>query len=175
MVFGAAGAQGKVVMACGGEELPGVRVWISKIRKLRSRLNSSYQSVSYQAGDLYLMFAAQFDGWQLSHLVHGYTGIENDPAYSTQELGYVEAFGATTLANLSALRQPHGSMVYSTACYNHHISEKASFFSVRTSSGLSESDAVNLFLNGTGTSRERLVDRCQGYECGAGCGVTMLV
>lgn len=123
----------------------------------------------------YLMFAAQFDGWQLSHLVHGYTGIEMDPAYSKQELSYVEAFAAVTLANLSALQRGHGSMVYSTACYNHHISEKASFFSVRTTSGLSESDAVNLFLNGTGSSREALVDRCQGYECGAGCGVAVLV
>jgi len=123
----------------------------------------------------YLMFAAQFDGWQLSHLVHGYTGIEKDPAYSEQELSYVEAFGAVTLANLSALSTPRGSMIYSTACYNHHISEQATFFSVRTSSGLSESDAVNLFLNSTGTSEKRLVDRCQGYACGAGCAVKVLV
>lgn len=37
------------------------------------------------------MVAAQYDSWQLSHLVHGYDGLENRPTYTAAEKQYAEA------------------------------------------------------------------------------------
>lgn len=37
------------------------------------------------------MVAAQYDSWQLSHLVHGYDGLEEHPRYTGAERKYAEA------------------------------------------------------------------------------------
>lgn len=40
------------------------------------------------------MAAAQYDSWQLSHLVHGYDGLENRPTYTAAEKQYAEAWNS---------------------------------------------------------------------------------
>jgi hypothetical protein len=121
----------------------------------------------------YLMAAAQFDGWQLSHLVHDCSGIEKDPVYTSEQAKYVEDFGAKTRALAQTL--PSGktpwAIVYSTACYNHHISEHTSFWTVATSRGTSESDAMKLLLQRKGG---QLIDSCSGFNCGSGCGALLI-
>lgn len=115
----------------------------------------------------YILLSAQYDGWQLSHLVHAYEGIEKEPTYSDAEFSYVDKFGAQTLVDLKRLKFPRGSLVYSTACYNHHITEKPSFFTVKTTGGVSQNMALGLFLNGT--VAYDLIDDCRGFKCGGGC------
>lgn len=115
-----------------------------------------------------LMIAAQFDAWQLSHLVHGYSGIEKNPTFTADELKYIEKFGQMTLEQTVLLRNftPRAGSVYSTACFDHHITEKPGFWTATTSAGLSESDAVSRIRFGSGFN----VDSCAGYNCGKGCG-----
>lgn len=115
-----------------------------------------------------LMMASQFDAWQLSHLVHGYGGIETSPTFTASELMYIQEFGRKTYEQIVLLRNftPDAGMLYSTACYNHHISEKSGFWITTTSAGFSEADAVTQILFGHGY----YVDDCSGYNCGKGCG-----
>lgn len=119
----------------------------------------------------YMMAAARFDGWQLSHLVHGYEGIEKTPAFTNEELSYVEGFGNQTNAFAHTLpgAMQHKVLIYSSSCYNHHISEKASFWSVTASTGESENDALQMFLEGRAGS---IIDTCDTYNCGSGCSGT---
>jgi len=120
----------------------------------------------------YLMTAAQFDGWQLSHLVENYQGIDSSPSFDDEQRTYVEVFGAKTTAlaqTLPSAITPR-AIVYSTACYNHHISEKSNFWTVTTSHGVSQNDALLMLLSEDGQhSRTQLIDECEGYECGSGC------
>lgn len=44
------------------------------------------------------MAAAQYDSWQLSHLVHGYDGLENRPTYTAAEKQYAEAWNSGSCA-----------------------------------------------------------------------------
>lgn len=115
-----------------------------------------------------LMMAAQFDSWQLSHLVHGFSGIEKHPTFTADELKYVEKFGQMTHEQILLLHNftPQAGSVYSTACFNHHITENPGFWTTTTSAGLSESDVVRQIRVGIGYS----VDSCAGYNCGKGCG-----
>ena len=47
----------------------------------------------------HLMVAAQYDSWQLSHLVHGYDGLEEKPkAYTAAEQRYAEVGRAGRMA-----------------------------------------------------------------------------
>ena len=145
----------------------------------------------------YLLVAGRYDGWQLSHDVHGYDGIEASPTYAAgSEAGYVDGFGRATTALLSTLPAAPavraGSSIYSTACYSHHVSEKELFWTMTTTDGVSEADALRTFLaehRGEDDARTRRglkgkkvgtrragaatshswVDRCDGYECGKGC------
>jgi len=115
----------------------------------------------------YLLVAAQFDSWQLSHLIHGYSGIEDNPNLTHAEVQYAEKFGALTQKEAGRLQpfMPRGSFVYSAACYSHHISEKESFFTATTERGLSEFDAVRTIWAEEGSS----IDTCTTYDCGSGC------
>jgi len=116
----------------------------------------------------YLLAAAQFDGWQLSHLVHDYSGIEKDPVFTSQQAAYVDRFGAKTHAFAQTLpsRRTPWAVVYSTACYNHHISEKTGFWDISSSKGISENNAMTLLLQG---KDEQIIDDCGSYNCGSGC------
>lgn len=116
----------------------------------------------------YLLIASQFDSWQLSHLVHGYSGIQDQPAFTPTEVAYTEKFAAQTRSGLDELAKavPSGSYVYSAACYNHHISEKGIFFTSATSSGFTESEALAAIWRGHGDA----IDRCDGFNCSIGCG-----
>jgi len=108
--------------------------------------------------------------------VHDYEGIEKNPSFSPGESKYVRAFGNKTqalLEGLSAQVSPR-SIVYSTACYNHHITEQPGFYTVRTNSGVSEADALGMFLGVTALSSQ-LVDHCRGFNCGKGCGDSTLM
>lgn len=116
----------------------------------------------------YLLIQSSNDGWQLSHLVHAYSGIEKVPNYTASETAYAEHFGAQTVQDLKQLRVPRGSIKYSQACYNHHITEKALFFSVTTSSGVSQNEALTMFLSGA-DSQKTTIDECTEFDCGAGC------
>jgi len=121
----------------------------------------------------YLLAAAQFDGWQLSHEVHDYAGIEADPVYTSQQLAYVDRFGGQTHAFAQTLpsRRTPWAIVYSTACYNHHISEKTGFWAVATGKGMSENGAMALLVQGTGG---QFIDDCGSYNCGSGCSQSSL-
>merc|ERR1712113_983922 len=113
-----------------------------------------------------LMMAAQFDAWQLSHLVHGYLGIEKNPTFTDGELAYIKTFGERTLLQIRSLgRQSRVTTIHSTGCYNHHISEKSGFWNVTTSKGVSEAYA----LRRTFGKSSMFVDQCDGYNCGKGC------
>jgi len=114
-----------------------------------------------------LMMAAQFDAWQLSHLVHGYLGIEKDPEFTKDELAYIKVFGERTLEQIRSLhRESHVATIHSTGCYNHHISEKSGFWNVTTSNGVSEARALTRCrVEGDAM----YVDQCSGYNCGKGC------
>jgi hypothetical protein len=120
----------------------------------------------------YLMVAAHFDGWQLSHLVENYAGIDKSPSYTDEQKTYVEGFGSKTTAlaqTLPSAATPWG-IVYSTACYNHHISEKSNFWTVTTSSGRSQNDALRLLIDPDSESGAvQIIDDCVSYECGLGC------
>lgn len=120
----------------------------------------------------YLLVAAQFDGWQLSHLVENYQGIDSSPSFTDEQITYVEVFGSKTTAlarTLPSATTPW-AIVYFTACYNHHISEKSNFWTVTTSDGLSQNDAVHLLLrDGHRHSRIQFIDECASYDCGSGC------
>jgi hypothetical protein len=120
----------------------------------------------------YLMVAAQFDGWQLSHLVEAYDGIDKSPSFTDDQTTYVDAFGLKTAVlsqTLPSATTPW-AVVYSTACYNHHISEKSNFWTVTTSDGMSQNNALHLLLHDDHRhSRIQLIDDCEGYECGSGC------
>lgn len=124
----------------------------------------------------YLMVAAQFDGWQLSHLAENYEGIDSNPSFTSEQITYVEAFGSKTTAlaqTLPSARTPW-AIVYSAACYNHHLSEKSGFWSVTTSDGISQKDAVHFLLRDDHRrSGMHLIDHCGGYECGSGCHPTV--
>jgi len=115
-----------------------------------------------------LMMTSRFDSWQISHLVHGYSGIETQPMFTASELTYIQEFGRKTHEHIVHLRSsvPQAGMLYSPACYNHHISEKSGFWSTTTSAGTSEADAVTQILFGHGY----YVDDCSGFDCGMGCG-----
>merc|ERR1712070_601677 len=120
----------------------------------------------------YLMVAAHFDGWQLSHLVEDYQGIDSSPSFTDEQRTYVEVFGSKTTAlaqTLPSAVTPR-AIVYSTACYNHHISEKSNFWTVTTSDGLSQNDAVHMLLHDDHRhSRIQLIDECESFDCGSGC------
>lgn len=87
----------------------------------------------------------------------------------------MEAFANRTreIAEKLSRKAVRDSIVYSTACYNHHISEKAGFFDVRTSSGVSEGRATAMLLR-RALVKEPLVDECEGFACGTGCGAGRL-
>ena len=80
----------------------------------------------------------QYDGWQLSHDVHAYAGIEASPVYTDEELVYVNTFGARTQAMAKTLpsQLSTSASIYSPACYNHHISEQPNFWLTATRCGL---------------------------------------
>jgi len=116
----------------------------------------------------YLLLVQEYDSWQLSHLVHDFDGIETVANFNVEELLYVGKFGAQTLVDLKNLRRPTGSMVHATACFNHHITEKTTFYTVKTTDGISQNMALSRFLNG-GTRCKDSIDDCAGFECGGGC------
>ena len=113
------------------------------------------------------MIASQFDSWQLSHLVHGYSGIQDQPVFTKSEIEYTERFATQTRSALKDLQMsmPNGSYVYSAACYNHHISEKRGFYTCATSSGLTESDVLARIWTASGAA----IDECSGFNCSTGC------
>jgi hypothetical protein len=123
----------------------------------------------------YLMVAAQFDGWQLSHLVKGYDGIAKEPEFSPEETMYVETFGAQTKALSKTLPSAMGTgLIYSAACYNHHISEKSDFWEVTTSNGQSQKDALEKLMREGKHAQGWMIDECVGYGCGSGCSPSAL-
>ena len=141
--------------------------------------------------------------------MHNYDGIEASANFTADEAPYVDAFGAATQALIATLPSavtraaarnkaaPGGegggvSGVYSTACYNHHISEKTSYFTTTSEGGVTEADAVLAFLDANGVAVGaagaraaaaratadptraagaplRWIDSCVGVDCGAGC------
>lgn len=112
----------------------------------------------------HLMVAAQYDSWQLSHLVHGYDGLEEKPKpYTAAEQRYAEEFAAKTRLELTRLKtlQLPGSSLYSSACYEHHISEKRSFWSKKVN-GLSQAKALTQLDTAPGVT----IAGCTSYNCG---------
>uniref|UniRef100_A0A7S2SGH9 Uncharacterized protein n=1 Tax=Rhizochromulina marina TaxID=1034831 RepID=A0A7S2SGH9_9STRA len=119
----------------------------------------------------YLMVAAQYDGWQLSHDVHDYQGIEADPVYTEDELDYVNSFGAATQALVQTLPsavETGSALVFSPACYSHHVSETPNFWNASTSDGTSQAGAMATLLS-LPEAAQYWVDDCVGYACGSGC------
>eukprot|EP00658_Telonema_sp_P-2_P048181 TRINITY_DN36663_c0_g2_i1.p1 TRINITY_DN36663_c0_g2~~TRINITY_DN36663_c0_g2_i1.p1 ORF type:complete len:391 (+),score=66.92 TRINITY_DN36663_c0_g2_i1:201-1373(+) len=114
----------------------------------------------------YLMTASQYDSWQLRFDVCddllGCT-IRSDA------MAYTDSYGMLVQQYLMGFPPvPDGkSAVYSQACYNHHMSESKLFTSTSNSHGMTENDALRVWVNDP--QGYNWVDQCQGYECGAGC------
>ena len=111
----------------------------------------------------YLIAAARFDSWQVSHDCLGYDGIAPSPRLDADETTYVEALGNETHDLLATL--PGG--VFSVACYSHHVSEGAKFYSETTLANNSLADALARLLGGD--AGFLWADACGGFGCGA-CG-----
>jgi len=111
----------------------------------------------------YLLVADQFDGWQLSHDIHGFDGIEAEPEYTKEEVEAVEEFGKKQNALLGTL----GGRVWASACYAHHVSEDDDgFLELKNSEGLSQKDAlVDMLGGGEGGRRGEWVDEVGAFEC----------
>lgn len=121
-----------------------------------------------------MLLAGQDDGWQLSHNVHNYAGIETSPVYTPSEMVYVNSFGAATqklLGTLPSHANSHAFAIHAPACYIHHWSEKSLLWELN-STGVSAATALGEFLRAAksgGGNSLRWVDQCQGYACGDGC------
>ena len=73
---------------------------------------------------------------------------------------YAEAFGAFSRAvmdGLHAADQADSSALLSAACYQHHVSESASFWEL-SADGASQSDAMVAFLARNGVGEAPAVD-----------------
>jgi hypothetical protein len=124
----------------------------------------------------YLMTVDQYDGWQLSHDVHDYDGIESDPMFhdGDGEMEYVELFGADThrlLDQLPSGANHNKSVVWGTACYSHHISESGLFYRVENERGLSQDDALKSIMEqggGRDVKKGEWLDDVNGFECCCG-------
>ena len=109
----------------------------------------------------HLLMTDQFDGWQLSHDIHGYDGIEAAPVYTDSELDSVIKIGKETHALLKTLPN-----AWSTSCYAHHISEGDGFFKVRNNLGLSQEDALALLIDGDRVGGEGWIDEVpETFSC----------
>ena len=118
----------------------------------------------------YLVVGDQFDGWQLSHNVHDYDGIESSPVFSKDEVAAVSSFGAQQHALLGLLpskANDEASVVFATSCYSHHISEGVAYFEVKNKLGVSQADAVRMvLLEGSKGGTESWVDELPNeFEC----------
>ncbi|GMI02777.1 hypothetical protein TrVE_jg10611 [Triparma verrucosa] len=114
----------------------------------------------------HVLVADQFDGWQLSHNIHDYDGIESDPSYSDEEMVSVDEFARKQHALMSTLRE---GTVFATACYSHHISEGDGFFNVKNNQGMSQSDVLKLLMEGKGIAKGAGLDEIpEEFECCCG-------
>ena len=131
----------------------------------------------------YLVLTAQFDGYQLPYL----TGVGSTSQYNASVTAYAVEFGNLTVTEFTALSQsnavtgpPRARVVngfYSWACYNHDVSDSATFYdgSCKTNDNITMNDALRVFLNTTGASKDAQsavtsIDHCSGYACGTYCG-----
>jgi len=115
----------------------------------------------------YFMAASQYDSWQLRFDV---CDDQLGCNISDAAMPYTDDYGVLLQQFMLAtppLRYRKQSAVYSQACYNHHMSESDKFSSVTTSDGLSENDALKVYLKQP--EGYQWVDECQGYNCGGGC------
>jgi len=77
---------------------------------------------------------------------------------------FADLFGAKIQDVLNSFNGTNGATLFSLPCYNHAISEGGSWFSLKTTAGLSEDDALQLFLNDTTTFTD-LTDSCtNGFD-----------
>jgi O-palmitoleoyl-L-serine hydrolase len=122
----------------------------------------------------HLIVSAQFDSWQLSHLVRGMDGIEHvrpPLVYSASEAAYALDYAAQTVANLTMLQTNRSSRmaIMSRACYEHHTSEHASFWADTTEHAqVTQSMALQAVLDGV--AGNQWIDDCIGFNCSGMCG-----
>jgi hypothetical protein len=143
----------------------------------------------------FLMNAAQDDRFQLPWNIGGNGTLGFTPArWGAPQRAYADAFGGamrTVIAGLpTAAQAAAGSLVFSTACFRHCVTETAAFWNVGispesleqalpagacASAGLSAGmpvslrDAVKLWLwpgAGSGAAPTRIVQQCSGFRCG---------
>ncbi len=135
----------------------------------------------------YLMVASQFDSYQLSN------SMQTNPPYKTQaETDYALSFGSSTKTNVVGLANTVDTTTkrayLSWACYNHAVSESDGFYSIKTSAGVSQNNALQQYLaldpyitvgetgNEAGTTQRAStssnllwLDDCNGFNCGTHC------
>ncbi|KAJ8609818.1 hypothetical protein CTAYLR_008115 [Chrysophaeum taylorii] len=115
-----------------------------------------------------LVVAAQFDSWQLSNAVLGYDGIVASPNLEPgPELDYVLAFGAATRSLLFSTTTEGPK--FSTACWSHHQSESASFWTAQSLDNATQASALSAFLHLNAEDAPDHIDTCAGFDCGR-CG-----
>ena len=111
----------------------------------------------------HLMVAALYDSWQLSHTVQGYDGIikTDPPPYTPSQAAFAVGYAGQTRTNISRLTR---SSVVARACYSHHDSEHARFWTAKTADGASQASALEALLQGK--PRTWSIDGCTGVDCG---------
>lgn len=127
----------------------------------------------------YFIVASQYDSYQLS--LNTQLEPNNYDAGATQ---YAEEFGAHDTQSLISLlehtgnaqdKRGDGFAYFSWACYNHAIADHASFNSTSTTNGVTQKQALEVYLamhpaSSTGHIRTlQWVDDCSGFDCGSGC------
>ena len=121
----------------------------------------------------YLMVASQYDAYQL---INNMGAI---PPYSSQEeYEYANEFGQITQNLLEKLanQKKEGFSYYSWVCFNHDISESLDFVITSVESGITQKDALNIYLKSFNffQESERIkennevyswIDECEGVFC----------
>jgi hypothetical protein len=136
----------------------------------------------------FLMSASQDDRFQLSWNIGGNSTAGYTPAiWHPSQRAYADAFVvsmSSVIAGLPTAEQANsGSMVFSTACFHHCVTQSAAFWNVAISLGTLEPgsgftsttglpvslrDALKMWLwpQPGQTTPTRLVQQCTGFRCG---------
>ncbi len=111
----------------------------------------------------YVMFASQYDSYQLSNNIG--ENPESSGHYSTSAMDdYAAAFADSTRSLLYPLTDK--ALIHSWACYNHAVSLTSGYYSI-TVNGISQNDAVNALIEGQLFGG--WIEACSGLFCGEDC------
>jgi hypothetical protein len=126
----------------------------------------------------YFLIASQYDSYQLSN------NIQDEPAgYDSMETSYATDFANSTRGSLDSLADSLrvikgkgngennvGFGLYSWACYNHAVGTTDAFYTLATSTGVTQKTAFEGFLSGGAEPPVDVwMDECTEFACGTNC------